>query len=233
MKNSPVTKIWWLYIPVVAFAVQILIDLTLPYDILVPLHGENGPIELLQFIVISLAFLLASLMVIQFRGKISKWLLAWIGLAAICCFYVAGEEVSWGQHFMDWTTPEFWSDFNDQGETNFHNTSSWLDQKPRLILEIGVLVGGIIIPLLRRYKPSLLPQKFKAIYPDSHVFVIALIALIVKATDKITHGLEMPFFERASEVIELYLFYFVLLYLIGLRQRFKSDEKTETISTET
>src|SRR3546814_4167282 len=54
---------------------------------------------------------------------------------------MAGEEASWGQHYAGWLTPDNWQALNDQGETNLHNTSSWLDQKPRTLLEIGVIVG--------------------------------------------------------------------------------------------
>ena len=71
-----------------------------------------------------------------------------------------GGGDSWGQHFLGWESSEFWQDINDQSETNLHNTSSWLDQKPRLILEIGVMVGGIVIPLLIKFKKGLLPARF-------------------------------------------------------------------------
>jgi hypothetical protein len=33
-----------------------------------------------------------------------------------------GEETSWGQHYFGWETGGWFESFNDQGETNFHNT---------------------------------------------------------------------------------------------------------------
>src|SRR3546814_9825984 len=74
-------------------------------------------------------------------------------------------EASWGQHYAGWLTPENWQALNDQGETNLHNTSSWLDQKPRTLLEIGVIVGGILIPMLALRRPALREGRF-AIFLD-------------------------------------------------------------------
>lgn len=37
----------------------------------------------------------------------------------------AGEEVSWGQRIFNFTTPEFWSFLNRQGEMTLHNLNFW------------------------------------------------------------------------------------------------------------
>ena len=125
-----------------------------------------------------------------------------------------------GQHFFNWNTPEYWENLNDQGETNLHNTSSWLDQKPRTILLIGVIVGGLIVPLVQRFKSSVLPKMFEIIYPPAILGMTAAFALLVKILDKVDDSLkDVVLFSRASELEELYLFYFVLLYLIILRRR--------------
>ncbi|MCB9982820.1 MAG: hypothetical protein H6861_03965 [Rhodospirillales bacterium] len=52
---------------------------------------------------------------------------------------------------------------NDQNETNLHNISSRFDQKPRLILLVGVVVGGLIIPALQHFKSKRVPQIFASI----------------------------------------------------------------------
>ena len=43
-------------------------------------------------------------------------------IGALSCLYIAGEEMSWGQHFFHWNTPEYWAELNRQEETNLHNT---------------------------------------------------------------------------------------------------------------
>ena len=211
-------KFWWLWLPLAFITLQIGLELTLPWETLALMHSENGPHELLQFLIISIGFILAVSILLKIDFKSQKPLYAWVSLAAISCLYVAGEEVSWGQHFLSWTTPEFWQAVNDQQETNLHNTSSWLDQKPRLLLEIGVVIGGLLIPWLRVKKPGLIPEKFSIIYPPAWLGVIALLAIFIKLSEKIGESMDMTIFERASEVEELYLFYFVLLYLLNLRK---------------
>lgn len=199
---------------------QVGIEFFLSGQILTKLHSENGPHETLQFLVLLVGVGVAAHTVFLPQLNNRPWLRAWFGLAAVCCFYVAGEEISWGQQLLHWTTPEFWSAINDQNETNLHNTSAWFDQKPRLILEIGVLVGGIIIPLLLLYKPALVPQRFTVIYPPLFMMVPAWFAIGSKIIDKIDQALKnIVIFHRPSEVEELYLFYFVLLYLVILRRR--------------
>ncbi len=215
------SKIWWLWIPVVAMLAQIVLEISLSGHpgILAHLHSEDGPHEGVEFLLMAAAFILAVMTLIQMDIKEKKWLAAWIGLAAVCCFYVAGEEISWGQHLLKWSTPDYWAHFNDQQETNLHNTSSWLDQKPRLLLEIGIVTGGLLIPLMMKYKPALVPERFSVIYPPSYLAVIALLALLVKLAEKLAGAMDIVIFERASEIEELYLFYFVFLYLIVIRKR--------------
>lgn len=218
IENKEMHKFLWLWLPLLAAVLQIFLELSLPVQTLSVLHSESGPHELLQFLIISAALIVSATMLLKINFKQSPWLGAWVGIATLSCLYVAGEEISWGQHIMNWATPDYWADMNDQGETNLHNTSSWLDQKPRLILEIGVIIGGLIIPFLMRVKPKALPERFSIIYPAGTLCITAGIFLILKIIDK-ADSLGVQFFERGSEVQELYLFYFVLLYCLELRKR--------------
>lgn len=212
-------RIWWLGVPLGFMAVQILLELLLPQNVLAVLHSENGPHEIVQFLLMAAGVIIALLTLKTMDIKAQKWLAAWVGLAGLCCLYVAGEEISWGQHFLDWTTPEFWSAVNDQQETNLHNTSSWLDQKPRLILLFGVVTGGLLLPLAQKYVPKLVPERFAPIYPPHFLWLIALLAVGVKIAEKTGEAFGVILFERASEVEELYLYYFILLYLLVLKKR--------------
>ncbi|MEX0896131.1 MAG: hypothetical protein WDZ94_04335 [Patescibacteria group bacterium] len=42
-------------------------------------------------------------------------------LAAVGSFFIAGEEISWGQRLLDIATPDSWIEINIQNETNIHN----------------------------------------------------------------------------------------------------------------
>lgn len=212
-------KLYWFWIPVVFLLFQVMIEIILPGTILEISHTENGPHELLQFVVILIAFLYASYILFRMKKANNYGHVLWVFIACICCLYVTVEEVSWGQHFFEWSTPEYWQHVNDQQETNLHNTSSWLDQKPRLMLELGVVVGGLIIPFLLRAKSRLLPLRFNAIYPTQQLSVVAGIFLLLKVIDQV-EKFTFQMFTRISEVQELYLFYFVLLYLFIIKDRF-------------
>ncbi len=198
-------------VPLLMLMGQVLVEIFVPMEQKPAFHSEGGPHEFVQFVFLLMAVIAGSYC--TFRVK-DFWLKAWSAIAVICCIYVAGEEISWGQHLFHWGTPENWSAINDQNETNLHNTSTWLDQKPRALLEIGVLVGGIVIPAMMKWVPARLPQKFMNIYPGNLVVFTSCCAVIVKLVNFIGDTYGQHLFWRASEVMELYLYYFVLLYLI-------------------
>lgn len=217
--RSTLDPIWYLWVPALFMVFQIILEVTLPRDVLAAVHSEWGPHETLQFAVISAAFLVAFTSLMRIDWKTQKYLGIWFAVASICCLFVSGEEVSWGQHVFEWESSEFWHAVNDQGETNLHNTSSWFDQKPRLLLYVGIICGGIVFPWLRKYKPGLLPARFDIIYPSSRLLLVSLLVVIPHMVEKFGDLVGFPMFVRVSEVQELYMFYFVLLYLWDLRQR--------------
>lgn len=223
MTNHSIPTLLWLWIPIGLFVIQLGLDTVLPVDTKAWMYNENGPYELGQVVVLVAAIIIGLITLIR-MDKSATWLMAWIALAVVCCVYVAGEEISWGQQILKWDTPEYWANINDQNETNLHNTSSWLDQKPRLILELGVYFSGMVLPLLRRYKPNLLPTRFAAIYPGNAVIVTAVVCFCVRLADMVADATGTPLFGRAAEVEEAYLYYFVLLYLLELKGRFIRKE---------
>lgn len=213
-------RFWTITLPLIVLAVQCVMEFTMTSAQMVPLMTENGPIELAQWLVIVAAAGIALLTIFKINPARSAPIFLWVLVAALACLYIAGEEVSWGQHFLNWTTPDYWKAVNDQHETNLHNTTSWLDQKPRLILLIGIVTGGIIFPLLARLKPGVLPQKFSILYPPALLMPVAFLVLGPYLVQEIAeHIWAGGIFERVSEVQELYMYYFVLLYLIVLRRR--------------
>lgn len=221
--NRELPAIMWAGIPALIILSQILIETCVPHQYLSALHSEGGPHETLQFIFALIAMLYAFRCLFMLIPQKQPLLISWVTCFCLGCAYIAGEEVSWGQHIFEWGTPEFWSNVNDQDETNLHNTSSWLDQKPRLILLIGVVVGGIIIPLMQRLKSKYLPQKIAIIFPPAILSLTAICAITTKIIDKINDYIaDVVLLTRGSEVEELFMFYFVMLYLMVLYQRIKT-----------
>ena len=215
-ETSSLSKIWWLWLPLLLIPVQFVLEWSFDADMLARLHSEWGPHETAQTLILLAALFVVARALLGMDVRARPFVAAWVALAGLCLVYVTGEEVSWGQHLFGWATPENWAAINDQQETNLHNTSSWLDQKPRLLLELGVITGGLLIPLLRRIAPRALPAKFTVIYPPSWLAVTAGVFLACKLGDSLAESLGFNLFERVSEVLELYLYWFVLLYLLHL-----------------
>jgi len=186
-------------------------------------ESELGFIELATP-AIALVAMVSGIGVLRRRVRLpGAWLGIWFGLGALACFYFAGEELSWGQQLFRWQTPEAWNAVNDQHETNLHNTSSWLDQKPRLLLQIGILAGGIIYPLTwgRRRPPQ--PASWQYwLWPTMACLPTGVLALGIHLLDHsrvLHHAGEVLSYIRYSETTELYYAWFLLLYFASIRHR--------------
>ena len=185
------------------------------------LVGETGLLEATHVLVPVISVIVAARILLLPEARGDLMVFVWILLGLLGSVYMAGEEASWGQHYAGWLTPEHWQAINDQGETNLHNTSSWLDQKPRSLLEIGVIVGGIIIPLLALRRPKIREGRFALFLPPLVCLPVAVIGELGKIWERLQSlGLWEPvIFYQASEVQELYLSLFILFYLIVFRNR--------------
>ncbi len=96
-------------------------------------------------------FLIAGLAfgMVAFRQRRSIGALPWfpVGLA-LFCFFVAMEEISWGQRVFGHQPPVYFLETNYQQELNLHNIAgTWL----RLFVFRAIVLGyGVLLPLLAR-----------------------------------------------------------------------------------
>jgi len=192
------------------------------------IQNEQGLVELATPLVLVFGMIYGARIPAAGRLYLPVWIRLWVVAVTLACLYFAGEELSWGQQLFGWSTPESIGRINDQNETNIHNVSSWFDQKPRLLLELWVLIGGIILPALRIWKNDhLIPGSWQYWFlPGSLCLPSALIAILVKIPERIkdVFGLSPFSYEiRWSEAQELYFAAFLSLYLasiyVRLRQR--------------
>lgn len=136
-------------------------------------------------------------------------------LASLVCFYIAGEEASYGLHFFGWEVNEVFLELNDQQETNLHNISSWFDQKPRALLEIAIVLGGFLLPLIPGVMMKIVPVGLREYAPTLLFLPISILVILSRLPERL--NLEGTFIfpqgVRYSEIQELYLFLFITLYL--------------------
>jgi hypothetical protein len=192
------------------------------------LAGEMGLVEQGQNLILLAALVLA---VDIFMRADTRNLRLWLGLVMFGTVYLLGEETSWGQHYFGWEAGGVFSRINDQGETNFHNTADgWLDQKPRALLLLGMILGTIIHPLVKWArkgrglfdKPWWLAPTLASLAP----VVISQLAALPKRIDKLQ---ALPYslnIYRWSEAEELFIYMFFITYLLSLRIRFMERKRT-------
>jgi multisubunit Na+/H+ antiporter MnhG subunit len=115
-------------------------------DLFVWLTAEDSVMEWLQFVLIfasSLIFARLSLHLYQTHQVRNAFLCL---VFALGTFFVAGEEIAWGQHIFGWSTPGALEAVNVQQETTLHNISS-----AHSIFVYGVMLAGlygVLAPLL-------------------------------------------------------------------------------------
>lgn len=123
--------------------------------------NENGLIELLQvfFLILSIYILFKFLIQLKNIKYRSIKLLLYLYTIFLCFFFL--EEISWGQHFFNWQSPEFFMNFNSQNETNIHNINSFFNEFPRLILSIYCGLSFLIVRYVKidHIKNILFPSK--------------------------------------------------------------------------
>jgi len=217
----------WLWFPPVLLIAIVPIKIISPEFYAQYIDGELGLIELATpLISIAGAIVGIRLMMISASLKSPK-IQTWILLTTLGCVYFAGEELSWGQHLFGWGTPEYLEAINDQEETNLHNISSWFDQKPRMLLEFWVLIGGVILPFSRLVRGDPGPLAGTERYwfwPTVEVLPTAFLAIIVRLPERIKSLFDieqLPLELRFSEPQEYYFALFLLIYLASIDRRLR------------
>lgn len=188
------------------------------------INGEQGLIELATPLVAIIGAVFGAMLVKRILPTRDWLIIGWTATVMLACVYFAGEEVSWGQQLFHWSTPEAIDQLNHQHETNLHNMSSWFNQKPRALLELWVVIGGILIPVREykrgsRYAPG---GFFFWFWPTMDCLPTAVLAELIRAPQRYKQlaGIkQLPFEIRWSEPQEYYFALFLALYLMSLYVR--------------
>ncbi len=188
-------------------------------------YDGAGLIENLTVLVLLPAIPLAIFAALRWGNRLPWWpLRLWIILWALAAIYLAGEEISWGQWHFQWETPEAFAARNDQGETNLHNMSSWLDQKPRTLVELFIIVAGLMVPVLARVRSGKAPDDDAPgawILAHRMCWSAAGAYLLLRVTPYVVPGVLGERLD-ASELRELAIAWFIAVYLVSFFIRLRA-----------
>lgn len=190
-------------------------------------NDERGPGENATA-VFALAAAGLSVALARSRGIRSvRWLRLGFYLTAGLGVLLAGEEMSWGQHFFGWQTPEWLGTLNKQNETNVHNIADRvLDQKPRALVAGLIFVGCIVLPvLLQAGKLAWLGRARVAqwLVPEATLMPVAAMVFVPRIFDRIQVWFDVtlphPFdidTRYHQEMQETFIAMAIFLYLLTL-----------------
>ena len=226
--------VWWLYLPLSFYALRYAAHLfgrggrdSFNASFL----GELGIVENLTVLLLVLALLVTIAVLIRFGKSLHLRVKIFLLLYCLGCIYFAGEEASWGQHWFGWESSEYFMQANDQQETNFHNTSIWLDRVPKSIVSLLVFLGGIVAPLWFAYRGIEINAQKPGwwLWPTWICLPSAVIATIATWPSKIENAAGMKFyFDQAQETKEAFFACFILLFILSLSIRLSRMTKQGT-----
>jgi len=191
------------------------------------IESESGIVEL------ATAFLLAPAAIFAMRAARSgqqqglRILPALMVVFAIGCVFLAGEELSWGQHAIGWSTPDYFIAHNIQDETNLHNLESFNKNLLKWIVVVAIGIGGIASLFLDklRSQDGLWSNSNSIIWimPTQVCLLAAIITLSLHVFTKVLgwNGIEMgeAWGINLRETTELYISIFFFLYAWSLLRR--------------
>ncbi|WP_158085709.1 hypothetical protein [Henriciella aquimarina] len=224
LPDTPISRPCFLALaalPIAFSLVVILIHFTAP-ELSAWLFEEGWPpVEMSQVIIP----LIGAGLAIFYRGTRQTGhiplMKPWLIIFALGCVYIAGEEASWGQHFFGWSTGEGWSAINVQDETNLHNTSAWLNHKPRALVQLAALFTLILAPAIRHMeKLSDVRQRFGVFLPGPVCMSSAATVIFWILAEEARKSFGMvDLVPRESEAQETALYLFIVTYIYELGRR--------------
>jgi hypothetical protein len=185
---------------------------------------EDSLIEWLQFASVLAASLIYAWLGVRLlrRGQRLAGLLCFLPAAGM--FFVAGEEIAWGQRIFGWATPEALETINSQQETTLHNVSGL-----HALFVDAVMLGGLVACLLPMAWWAIRRQRVRSLFSYLVVPPLCLIPAFVMAfayrfvrlivpLDRLYPRLAYPI-TKFSEVTELCLYFGMAVFAwLTLRQ---------------
>jgi hypothetical protein len=207
---------------------------TRPFAVL--MAREDYPIELATFLVLMIGGIFGVRLALRLRrGAYPAWVVAFYAVFSVFLLLIAMEEISWGQWFFFFKTPEPIRRINRQGEFNLHNLDGVGGHTEYLRLAFGA--GGLIGLALGRIRAGAGADtgagsaglRALAVEPRLWSWFVVITALAASDLYCDFHDSETRFakaMDVMSELVELMIAIAALLYLWTNHQRLRPKDET-------
>jgi hypothetical protein len=188
------------------------------------LMQEDQVVETVTFLALLLASVLGVGLALRCRRE-GQPRFVWVFFLsfAIGLFFVAMEEVSWGQWIFFFKTPDSLRGLNRQGETNLHNLGGLQGHSEWLRL---VFAGGGLIGVLANRRPRLrlvaTPGSLTGWYVIMTTYVV-----FDSVNDFVTRPWILSTFNPMSEWVEMLIGLSAVAYFVLKRDLFTSGAAVE------
>jgi hypothetical protein len=214
---------WWLFIPIAVAIFTILSFRIAPGWHRQWVTPESMILESAQFLMMVIGFAIAVQLLFDPYVRKRTLLFVFTAFAALTCLYIGGEEVSWGQHIFYWDMSHLQSEVNTDGEFSLHNMNKAFERIPRALLQTGIIVGGILVPLVCAFDGARLKRSPIGLFlPPAALMPAALLTAFFKWGEPLAPYFGVPALAaRASEGTEFFMYFFLMAYLIVFERRIR------------
>ena len=218
--------------PLTVYPVMIL-SIFVYYDFWLFMKSKEGGVEWLAIGCLLIGAVFGARLLLRYRSLLpAKWLVVWFALGTLGMVFLAGEEMSWGQHLGLWSgedLPDSFQEINDQNETNIHNIVGFgntIDRGSTNAVVIGTFFAFIILPLIQRMRGKLMPYSDPGywFWPTKACFWAGMGVVIIMFPKRIYEAItgETGSFDwRHSEIHEFYIAMLMLTYMVSAHARLR------------
>ena len=188
------------------------------------LFTEDSVFEYLTSVLYLLAAVIAGVIAVTFSRLDERRSAALYGLLMLGLFFIAGEEVSWGQRLLGIETPASIAAYNTQNELTVHNLEPIQDVLHWTYVFVGAY-GAFAFLLLKACPRNLLGVDLRYVAPGWYLATYFLPAMVLYGHLELATR-ETAWFRYRSpdqEPVELLLAFGFLLFVIVSRLRQVSD----------
>lgn len=232
MNRSRDLPLWlWVGLPLASIALRLVVPAVLDAEgWKQQMTEEWGIVQNLTVLFLLPAVVMGVLIFLR-RRELPRgvgWIMLLVALAA---FYFAGEEASWGQHWLGYGTPEALKKINTQDEFNVHNVHNIFNNVPRQLMLAATVIGGIILPLVlkrRLAEPGAPKSPWYWLIPNYRLMVISVMAIILRLPKRLEDILgspqngsysDMAFFQGSGEFKEYCYALVIMFYVLSIYMR--------------